>query len=138
LKGGPVTQAEALDRLDELKETKRLAAGYGPPSEADTIFVEHPIPRSKYKRGVLPEEYEEAVEMEIPTSKLRAQGQTDVTKGGVEHYIKEGGRWPEVIKKGNEYIVWDGHHRATAAILMGEQKVLASVAAESGKGRIKP
>ena len=66
----------------------------------------------------------------IEVSSLRSEGiQNSVMKGRVVQYIKgEVAADPiQVIDVGGELIVWNGHHRSTAAIVKGDKTISAIV-----------
>lgn len=77
----------------------------------------------------------------VPTSKLVTNGQKTVRVDQVEHYIgapkaagtphgggkDHGTDHPIVVKVGGHHVLFDGHHRATAAILRGDNHIDARV-----------
>jgi len=128
--GRTVTRDEALKELDKLpvvQEGKQFT------------WVSHPIPiASTYVREGVKIEDGQIVRAPRPTkeqvkvSKLRRrkgpEAQRVVQKQNVQYQINSRNNKPiKVVKVKDEFIIWDGHHRSTAAILTGMDTINAQV-----------
>jgi len=91
------------------------------------------------KGGVGVRERFKGVHEKISLSKLRASSQAYVDTSHLEKILKRmekqgstdvfgrGDTAPSVVKWKGKYILYDGHHRVTAAKLLGETEILAEV-----------
>ena len=140
--------SEWAKRVDKNpKESKALAAVSTLPKspKPGRVLVPFEVGSNDYDRaigkGSLKRRIAEAPVERVPTGKLVTNGQKSVRVDQLEHYISRpnasgsdhGGKGthgtdhPIVVKIGGRHIIYDGHHRATAAVLRGEKAIDARV-----------
>ena len=126
--GRTVSREDALATSDKLS----VVSGTSP------TRVKHPIPMASSdvlpgtleKGKYLPARNRDAVAAEVPVSKLRYRpgGQENVFLDGVKGKIESRDNKPiQVVQLGEEFVIWDGHHRATEAILTGKRTMQVEV-----------
>jgi hypothetical protein len=132
----PKVPRKALERLEALPESKNKPGR-----------VEHPFPLpeedSPYDKRMghksLQKRIAAAPVRKVPLDKLVSNGQKTVALGRVSKYIADPGApgthqgghhevdRPIVVKVGGQDVLYDGHHRATAAWCLGEKDIAAHV-----------